>query len=465
MYKTVLVNKEHKVKEAFLRRINLVEVVNFEQKKLLIEENTQQAYQELSDFLLPKGITIGIDSAYRSVEDQQKLYDEFVITYGKDYADSIVAQPGSSEHHTGLALDLSIKIADNWKQENNELLEQETVLREIHQYLHKFGFILRYPKEKEKITGYPYEPWHIRYVGKVISKIIFDNNWTLEEYLQEFSGIIAVNKHKGVTSFDIVNDICHIFGIKKVGHTGTLDPLAEGVLIIAIGKATKIVELLTAEDKEYIAEVKLGIKTDTYDITGKVIATNLIPEDLKIKEVLESYQKTYNQEVPIYSAIKVAGKKLYDYARKNQTIELPKKQVTIKNIELLEVTKDSFKFKVLVSKGTYIRSLINDIGKDLNTYATMTSLVRTKQGSIDIRNTYRIDNIKNNEYHLFNITDVLSYPTVIVDKDLEFRISNGQKLKNLWDIEDKIIFKNTEEKLLGIYQVENTQLKVWKNFT
>lgn len=223
MYKTVLVNKEHKVKEAFLRRINLVEVVNFEQKKLLIEENTQQAYQELSDFLLPKGITIGIDSAYRSVEDQQKLYDEFVITYGKDYADSIVAQPGSSEHHTGLALDLSIKIADNWKQENNELLEQETVLREIHQYLHKFGFILRYPKEKEKITGYPYEPWHIRYVGKVISKIIFDNNWTLEEYLQEFSGIIAVNKHKGVTSFDIVNDICHIFGIKKVGHTGTLE--------------------------------------------------------------------------------------------------------------------------------------------------------------------------------------------------------------------------------------------------
>lgn len=463
MYKTVLVNKENPIKESFLKRIELVEIKNTARESILIEKNTYAAYLKLASFLENKGITIGIDSAYRSVEHQQQIYTNFVTQYGKEYADKVVAPVSKSEHHTGLAIDLDIKVNGSWVQENSELMELEEIY-ELPKYLYKFGFILRYPKEKENITGYPYEPWHIRYVGEVVAKIIYDNNWTLEEYMENFSGVIAINKKQGMTSFDVVNDISHLFGIKKVGHTGTLDPLAEGVLMVAIGKATKIVELLTAEDKEYIAEAKLGIKTDTYDITGEVIAKKEIPKNLKLKETLESYKKTYMQEVPIYSAIKVAGKKLYEYARNKKEVVLPKKEVTIKEIELLEKTANTFKFRTLVSKGTYIRSLINDIGNSLNTYATMTELIRTKQGKIKLEDTYSIDDIKNNNYKISKIEDVLNYPIVSVNKELEFKISNGQKISNDWNITTRVIFKNKSNELLGIYEVEGNLLKTWKNF-
>ena len=176
------------------------------------------------------------------------------------------------------------------------------------------------------------------------------------------------------------------------------------------------------------------------------------------------FRSTYKQEVPVYSAIKVNGKKLYEYARNNKQIELPKKEVTIKSIELLSYTKDTFKIKTLVSKGTYIRSLINDIGYKLNTYATMTSLLRTKQGNVNLKDTYSLEEIKNNKYKIYKIEEVLNFKTVCVDKDLEFKITNGQKINNLWKVTDKIILKNKSDKLLGIYQVEKDYLKVWKNF-
>ena len=202
--------------------------------------------------------------------------------------------------------------------------DEEPIYKELHKHLKDFGFILRYPEGKEHITGYPYEPWHIRYVGKFVAKIIYEKNYTLEEYLTKYSGIVYVNKEKDMTSFDVVNQISKLFGIKRVGHTGTLDPLAEGVLLVAIGKATKVVELLTATYKEYIATVKLGIKTDTLDITGKVLEQKEVPNLENLDEVLNSFKKTYLQEVPIYSAVKVNGKKLYEYARNNEQVELPK---------------------------------------------------------------------------------------------------------------------------------------------
>lgn len=464
MYKTVLVNKKNPIKENFLKKVELIETKNIENKKVLIEKTTYEAYLELAEFLKSKAITIGIESAYRNFESQQQIYDDFVVEYSKEYADSIVAPVGRSEHHTGLAIDLNVMVNNKWQQDNEELMNQEMIFKEIHKYLHQFGFILRYPNKKENITTYPYEPWHIRYVGKVVAKIIYEKDWTLEEYKEDFSGVIAINKKQGVTSFDVVNDIKHIFGIKRVGHTGTLDPLAEGVLIIAIGKATKIVELLTAEDKEYIAEAKLGIKTDTYDITGEVIDEREIPKNVCLEGVLNSYQKTYEQEVPIYSAVKVKGKRLYEYARNNRKIELPKKKVTIKEIELLDRDNENFKLRVLVSKGTYIRSLINDIGNSLNTYATMTSLLRTKQGRVSLKDTFTIDDVKRNNYILYQIEEVLDYPTVVVDKNLEQKISTGQKLNNTYNVLDKIIFKTESNKLLGIYLCEDKYLKVWKNF-
>ena len=291
-----------------------------------------------------------------------------------------------------------------------------------------------------------------------------ENNYTLEEYLQDFSGVILVNKEKDMTSFDVVNDISHLFGIKRVGHTGTLDPLAEGVLLVAIGKATKIVELLTATYKEYIAEVKLGIKTDTLDITGKTIDTKDIPNLNNLEEVINSFKKTYLQEVPIYSAVKVNGKKLYEYARNNEKVELPKKIVTIKEIELLDKTKDTFKFKTLVSKGCYIRSLINDIGNELNTYATMTSLIRTKQGKVSIEETNALSDIKNNKFKLYKIDEVLELESINVSDELAQKIRTGQKINNEFNIQDKVIFKDKNNFILGIYESKNGLLTVWKNF-
>ncbi len=283
---------------------------------------------------------------------------------------------------------------------------------------------------------------------------------------ENLSGIIIVNKEKNMTSYDVVKEISKQLGTRKVGHTGTLDPMAEGVLIVCVGEATKIAELITAHDKEYIAEAVLGIKTDTYDIEGKVIETKEVPKNIELKKVLSSFQKTYLQEVPIYSAVKVNGKKLYEYARNKEEVELPKKEVTIKEIELLDWNENKFKFRCQVTKGCYIRSLINDIGIKLGTGATMTSLIRTKQGRISIKESYTLQDIKNNHYKMISIEDVLVsiYPIVKVEGLLEKQIKNGVKIKNQWNIETKVLFKNKENKLLGIYQKENDILKVWKNF-
>ena len=421
MNKAILVNKENKIKDSFYKYLELVEIDN----NLKVEKETYENYLKLKEYLKENNIEISINKAYIDREIEE------------------------SEFNTALAL--SIEIDSNY-------------YNELHNILHKFGFILRYPKEKENITGYEYNPTHIRYVGNVISKIIYENSWTLEEYLNEFSGVIVVNKEKDMTSFDVVNEISHLFGIKKVGHTGTLDPMAEGILIICIGKATKIVELLTAKDKEYVAGVKLGIKTDSYDITGNILDTKEVKDIDNLEEVILSYKKTYLQEVPIYSAVKVDGKKLYEYARNNKEVELPKKEVTIKEIELLEKDKDTFIIKTLVSKGTYIRSLINDIGNSLNTYATMTSLNRTKQGKVTINDSYKLNDIKSNNYKYYKIEEVLDYPIIKVDEDLEFKIKNGVKIKNTFEIENKVLFVNKNNKLLGIYEKNNEELKVWKNF-
>lgn len=464
MYKTILVNKQNKIKGSYLKKIKLINTKDINNKDVLIEKETYENYLKLKDFLKEKNIEIGISSAYRSIEDQEKIYNEFLKKYGEEYTKTHVAVPYTSEHHTGLCLDINVKVNGCFPKDNYELEEQKEYYESIYKYLKDFGFILRYPKGKENITGVLYEPWHIRYVGVVPATIIMNNNWTLEEYLKEFSGVIVINKKSGPTSFDIVNEVSHIFGIKKVGHTGTLDPLAEGILIIAIGKATKIVELLTSKDKEYIAEVKLGFCTDSYDTDGAILNRCNIPDNLDISNVLNSFKKTYMQEVPIYSAVKVNGKKLYEYARSGKSVTLPKKEVTIKEIELLSKTSSSFTFRTLVTKGCYIRSLIQDISKELGVYATMSRLIRTKQGvvSIDMSNT--IDDLLNNNYRILSIEECLDYPIVIINDDDKFKVSNGVRLENKWNIEDRVIFKDSNNRLLGIYEVRDNMLVTWKNF-
>lgn len=169
------------------------------------------------------------------------------------------------------------------------------------------------------------------------------------------NGILIVNKPKNYTSRDVVNKVGKILKTKKIGHTGTLDPIATGVLVLTIGKATKLTDVITANDKEYIAKAKFGIETDTLDNTGNIlndIKINFSKEE--IETVLKSFIGSYNQQVPIYSAVKINGKKLYEYARNNETIELPKRKVEIKQIKLLDFEQDNgkiyIKFSCLVSK-------------------------------------------------------------------------------------------------------------------
>ena len=242
--------------------------------------------------------------------------------------------------------------------------------------------------------------------------------------------ILVINKEKGVTSRDVVNKLCKILHTKKIGHTGTLDPIATGVLVCLTDKHTKLVDILTSTYKEYIATIKLGIKTDTLDITG-----NIIDEDYNynldinnIKEVLNSFLGNIIQEVPIYSAISVNGKRLYEYARNNIEVELPKREVNIKEIELLEYNKDIIKFRCIVSKGTYIRSLINDICNKLNVYGTMSDLVRTKQGKFKIEDSYTIEDILNNNYKSLSLEEVLDLQKVELDNNLYKKVINGNVL-------------------------------------
>ena len=249
-------------------------------------------------------------------------------------------------------------------------------------------------------------------------------------------GFIIINKKENMTSRDVVNIVCKKLHTKKVGHTGTLDPMAKGVLVIAVNKALKLVDDITSLNKEYIAEVTLGIKTDTLDITGNVLEK----EDVKsinkksIEEVLNSFVGEYNMEVPIYSAVKVNGKKLYEYAREGKSVELPIKKVVINNIELLSVDQNKFTFKCNVSKGTYIRSLINDICKKLGVIGCMSDLIRTKQGKFYIENALDLDDINENT-KLINMVDVIDFPILEVNEYLYNRIKNGSKLENRYNYE------------------------------
>lgn len=280
-------------------------------------------------------------------------------------------------------------------------------------------------------------------------------------------GIIIVNKPCDITSRDVVNKVCKILNTKKVGHTGTLDPIAEGVLVLCIGKATKLVDIITANDKEYIAEVKLGILTDTLDLEGNVIEERKISLDKNdLKYALNSFIGKYNQEVPIYSAVKIGGKKLYEYARNNEKVTLPKREVEIKKIELLELTNDSYKFKVLVSKGTYIRSLIKDINDKLGIIGSMSSLIRTKQGEFDINDSYTLEDIENNNYKLLSINDVLKdKKCIIVDDNLYSVIKNGGIINNIYkDNLITFIYKDNVIAIYKTYEKDNTKMKPYKMF-
>lgn len=275
---------------------------------------------------------------------------------------------------------------------------------------------------------------------------------------------ILIDKEEDYTSRDVVNILCRQLKTKKVGHTGTLDPLATGVLVICVGRYTKLVDLITSYEKVYETKVVLGLKTDTLDITGKIIdKQDFTLDENKLKEVLESYVTTYMQQVPIYSAVKVNGRKLYEYARANEEVVLPKKEVTISSIELLDVAmyneNVSFTIRTKVSKGTYIRALIDDIGASLNTVATMVSLRRIKQGGFDIRDCVKLND--DGIYNSLTVRDILDVREVVVEGLEQKDILNGKIIPNIYN-EELILFVDKEKEELALYKVydkDNNMMK------
>lgn len=284
------------------------------------------------------------------------------------------------------------------------------------------------------------------------------------------NGILVINKPLGYTSRDIVNIISKELNTKKVGHTGTLDPMASGVLVICVGNALKVCELLTNHDKEYITGITLGIETDTLDMEGSILnSVDVNISDDKIYDVVGSFLGMYLQEVPKYSAVKVNGKKLYEYARKGINVELPSKEVKIKNIEIIDniVHKDGkifFSIKCTVSKGTYIRSLVRDIGNKLGVPSVMNSLCRTRQGNFKIENSFSIEDIKNNNYKYINIIDAFpNIPIIKVDNNMAFKIKNGVVLDKFFDSDMAFIVDN-DNNLIALYKLDGDKCRTYKMF-
>lgn len=210
------------------------------------------------------------------------------------------------------------------------------------------------------------------------------------------NGILNVYKEKGYTSHDVVAKLRGVLGQRKIGHTGTLDPDAEGVLPVCLGRATKVCDLLTDRDKTYVADLLLGVSTDTQDITGTVIqekSTAGLTED-RVFKCIENYIGEYDQIPPMYSALKIGGKKLCDLAREGKTVERKSRRVLIKDITVLECRLPGVRMQVECSKGTYIRTLCHDIGQDLGTGGCMEHLLRTRAGAFRIEDSLRLDEIR-----------------------------------------------------------------------
>lgn len=285
-------------------------------------------------------------------------------------------------------------------------------------------------------------------------------------------GIVIINKPKGCTSHDIVNKAKRIFNT-KVGHTGTLDPNATGVLPLLIGQGTKLSYYLIEHDKEYTVTLQLGIKTSTADSEGSVIEEKKVNEELflreKVEEVLKSFLGRGKQVPPMYSAIKVKGKKLYEYARRNEIVELTPRDIEIYNIELLKMDKEDKKviFHVKCSKGTYIRSLCEDIAEKLETVGYMKELKRTLVGRFSLKDSITIEELEQNKDNIEYIKDNVITIEEFFEKQNEDIYLNERKLKlflngvqltyNLSEGLYRIYDEN--RKFVGIGLVKNNLLK------
>ena len=280
-------------------------------------------------------------------------------------------------------------------------------------------------------------------------------------------GLFNIYKESGMTSFDVVSRIRKITNTRSVGHSGTLDPNATGVLVVAVGKATKVIEYMENDDKIYNAELKLGLETDTEDIWGNILKENDLKDyDLsfeRVSEVIKSFIGKQVQVPPMYSALKVNGKKLYELARVGQEIERKGREIEIFDIYNIKMEADKVSFTVHCSKGTYIRTLCKDIGEKIGCGATMSKLERIKAGNFLSSNSVKIEDIKNNpEKYIIDLESVLEkFEIIDLDEKEAKQYMNGIKIKKE-GLKDGLYRVHIGGKLYGICTISNEIIKPCK---
>jgi tRNA pseudouridine55 synthase len=280
-------------------------------------------------------------------------------------------------------------------------------------------------------------------------------------------GILNINKPKGITSFDVIARLRKILNIKQIGHSGTLDPIAQGVLAICVGDATRIIEFLPS-DKSYRAFAKLGFTTNTYDLDGEITSqTEVNVTKEQIENALTNFSGEIEQLPPIFSAIKIKGKKLYEYARKNEEVEIPKRKVTVYKITLVELQEGENPvviFDVDCSSGTYIRSIIHDLGQKLGCGATMVDLIRTKTSGLSLENSQNLDEITAENAKFIDPLKELFLPEIKISQEQLDKIKLGQYFMTEKFIAETVKL-SFERKLVAIAKMDGNRVCPKKVFS
>ncbi len=292
----------------------------------------------------------------------------------------------------------------------------------------------------------------------------------------DLKGGLVVNKPTGITSHDTLDKLRKILPDISIGHTGTLDPQATGVLFVLLGKATKIASFIEGWDKEYLAKIKLGVKTDTYDLEGKVleVVEQLAVTETGVKETVDSLVGEISQAPPLYSAIKYKGRKLYEYARAGVEITPEKREVSVKRMGIINMNLPDLQLRILCSKGTYIRSIANEIGEKLGCGAVLAALSRTRVGQYDLERALTLKQIEEiyqqNQIsdYIIAIPEILkNLPRVLLKKDSEEKVKNGAELKkeNIFSVDDfkaqelvKVVNTKSEVLAIGKFLISSQQL-------
>lgn len=285
------------------------------------------------------------------------------------------------------------------------------------------------------------------------------------------NGIILIDKPQGWTSHDVVGKLRGILHERRIGHSGTLDPLATGLLVVFIGRATRAVEFAEADRKEYVAGLRLGMNTDTQDITGRIISKETdIPDEPEVRIAIERFRGELEQIPPMYSAVKIGGKKLYELARKGESIERKPRHITIFGLEITGRSDNDYILDVVCSKGTYIRTLCHDIGAALGCGGCMSSLRRTKSGVFSVDNAYTIAEIqeaadRGEEEKLLLPIDTLfaGYTKLSVDADSEKKLKNGCII-NISSPDGRFRVYSEDGEFLLLGDVKDGVMKTVKNF-